>query len=230
MKVYNARLVYGFSIEVFSEAFTCSKVINAFKQQNSWIDPFPESSTSLHQFSLNFLRKIEHGVVTAGSNFHPQFPRSPLVTPGTMIPLLARTQARLTTYFSDLCFKSLASKVFFFFPGNKFLLSTQKTRRLSQSLKKCVFVSLESSKHVGFLVSDLIVRISFKPSLNSFLFDFVFTIHRKPGAISTLISRQQLRITYFHLTDELYPTGKNCQQNEKTCTSCYSQMLMLMTV
>ena len=52
--------------------------------------------------------------MTAGSNFHPQFPRSLLVTPGTVIPLLARTQARLTTYFSDLCFKSLASKVFFF--------------------------------------------------------------------------------------------------------------------
>ena len=56
--------------------------------------------------------------MTAGSNFHPQFPRSPLVTPGTMIPLLARTQARLTTYFSDLCFKSLASK-FFFFSGEQ---------------------------------------------------------------------------------------------------------------
>ena len=229
MKVYNARPVYSLTIEVFTEAFTCSKVINAFKQQNSWTDPFLESSTSLHQSFLSFLHKIEHGVVT-GSNFHPQFPRSPLVTPGTMIPLLARTQARLTTYFSDVCFKSLASKFFFFFPGNKFLLSTQKSRRLSQSLKKCAFVSLESSKHVGFLVSDLIVRISFKPSLNSFLFDFVFTIHRKPGSISTLISRQQLRITYFHLTDELYPTGKNSQQNEKTCTSCYSQMLMLMTV
>ena len=57
--------------------------------------------------------------MTAGSNFHPQFPRSPLVTPGTMIPLLARTQARLTTYFSDLCFKSLASKFFFFFSGEQ---------------------------------------------------------------------------------------------------------------
>ena len=49
--------------------------------------------------------------------------------------------------------------------------------------KKCAFVSLESSKHVGFLVSYLIVRISSKPLLNSFLFDFVFTIHRKPDAI-----------------------------------------------
>ena len=53
--------------------------------------------------------------MTAGSNFHPQFPRSPLVTPGTMIALLARTQARLTTYFSDLCFKSLASNILIFF-------------------------------------------------------------------------------------------------------------------
>ena len=52
-----------------------------------------------------------------GSNFHPQFPRSPLLTPVTMISLLARTQARLTTYFSDLCFKSLASNFFFFFRG-----------------------------------------------------------------------------------------------------------------
>ena len=60
---------------------------------------------------------------------------------------------------------------------------------LSIYLKKWAFVSLESSKHVG-LVSDLIVRISSKPSFNSFLFDFVFAIHRKPAAISTLISRQ----------------------------------------
>ena len=73
--------------------------------------------------------------------------------------------------------------------GNKFLLSTQKTRRKSYLLKTCAFVSLESSKHVG-LVSYLIVRISSKTSLNSFLFDFVFTVHRKPAAISTLISRQ----------------------------------------
>ena len=114
MKVYNARSVYSLSIEVFSEVFTCFKVINAFKQKNSWTDRFPESSTSLHQSFLSFLHKTGHGAVT-GSNSHPQFPRSPLVTPGTMIPLLARTQARLTTYFSDLCFKSLASKFFFFF-------------------------------------------------------------------------------------------------------------------
>ena len=214
MKVYNARSVYSLSIEVFSEVFTCFKVINAFKQQNLWTDRFPESSTSLHQSFLSFLHKTEHGAVT-GSNSHPQFPRSPLVTPGTMIPLLARTQARLTTYFSDLCFKSLASKCFFFFPGNKFLLSTQKTRRLSQSLKKCALVSLESSKHVGFLVSDLILRISSKPSFNSFLFDFVFTIHRKPGAISTLISRQQFRITYFHLTDELTLLAKIANKMKK---------------
>ena len=32
MKVYNARSVYSLSIEVFSEVFTCFKVINAFKQ------------------------------------------------------------------------------------------------------------------------------------------------------------------------------------------------------
>ena len=162
------------------------------------------------------------------SNSYPQFPRSPLVTPGTMTPFLARILARLTTYCAGLCFKSLASLEIFFM-GNKFLLSTQKTRRKSQLLKTCVYVSLESSKHVG-LVSDLKVRISSKPSLNSFLFDFVFTIHRKPAAISTLISRQQFRITYFHLTDELNPTGKTSQQNEKTCTSHYSQMFMLMTV
>ena len=49
--------------------------------------------------------------------------------------ILARTQARLTTYCAGLCFKSLASK-FFFFTRNKFLLSTQKTRRLSQLLKQ----------------------------------------------------------------------------------------------
>ena len=119
-----------------------------------------------------------------------------------LFPQLARTLARLTTYCAGLCFKSLASN--FFFTGNKFLLSCQETRRLLQLLKKRAFVSLESSKHVG-LVSYLIVCISSKPLLNSFLFDFVFTIHHKPAAISTLISRQQFRITHFHLTDELYP-------------------------
>ena len=54
-----------------------------------------------------------------GSNFHPQFPRSPLVTPGTLIPFLAHKQAEITTYFSDLCFKSLARKFFFFFSGEQ---------------------------------------------------------------------------------------------------------------
>ena len=52
-----------------------------------------------------------------------------------------------------------------------------------------LFRLYKSSKHVG-LVSDLIVRVSSKRSFNSFLFDFLFTIHRKPAAISTLISRQ----------------------------------------
>ena len=33
--------------------------------------------------------------------------------------LLARTQARLTTYCAGLCFKSLASKFFFFFYGEQ---------------------------------------------------------------------------------------------------------------
>ena len=122
------------------------------------------------------------------SNSYPQFPRPPPVTPGTMIPLLASTLARLTTYCAGLCFKSVASK-FFFFMGNKFLLSTQKTRRKSYLLKTCAYVSLEFSKHVG-LVSYLTVRISSKTSVKSFLFDFVFTIYPKPAAISTLISRQ----------------------------------------
>ena len=123
------------------------------------------------------------------SNSYPQFPRSPLVTPGTMTPFLAPTLARLTSYCAGLCFKSLASLEIFFM-GNKFLLSTQKTRRKSQLLKTSAYVSLESSKHV--------VLISSKTSINSFLFDFVFTIHRKAAAISTLISRQQFRITLFH--------------------------------
>ena len=148
------------------------------------------------------------------SNSYPQFPRSPLVTPGTMTPPFgAHTSLRLTTYCASLCFKSLSSFEIFFM-GNKFLLSTQKTRRKSQLLKTCAYVSLESSKHVRF-VSDLKVRISSKPSLNCFLFDFVFTIHRKPAAISTLISRQQFRITYFHLTDELYPTGETSKKTKK---------------
>ena len=32
MKVFNARPVYSLAMEVFTEAFTCSKVINAFKR------------------------------------------------------------------------------------------------------------------------------------------------------------------------------------------------------
>ena len=49
MKVYNARPVYSLSIEVFTEVFTCSKVINALiscKRKNSWPDRYRKSSTS----------------------------------------------------------------------------------------------------------------------------------------------------------------------------------------
>ena len=70
--------------------------------------------------------------------------------------------------------------------SNKFLLSTPQTRLRSQLIKRCGYLLLWSGKHVG-LVSDLIVRTSSKPSLNSFLFDCVFAIHCKPAAVSTLV-------------------------------------------
>ena len=46
IKVYKTRPVYSLTIKVFTEVFICSKVINAFKQQNSQTDPFWKSSTS----------------------------------------------------------------------------------------------------------------------------------------------------------------------------------------
>ena len=38
--------VYSHAIEVFTEVFTCFKVMNALKRKNSWTDPFRKSSTS----------------------------------------------------------------------------------------------------------------------------------------------------------------------------------------
>ena len=59
MKVYNTRpvnlTIEGFLTKILSfydtEVFTCSKVINVFKRQNSWTDPFQKSSSS---FALIF--------------------------------------------------------------------------------------------------------------------------------------------------------------------------------
>ena len=107
MKVFNARQFYSLAIEVFTEVCTCSKVINAFKRSDRIRGP-PRSGKArqlLRQSFLSFLHKIEHGAVTR-SDSYPQFPRSPLVTPRTMIPLLARTPVGLTTYCAGLCFKS----------------------------------------------------------------------------------------------------------------------------
>ena len=99
---------------------------------------FPKLSSQNRTWCWTTLVCGARGAVTR-SNSYPQFPRSPLVTPGTMIPLLARTLARLTTYCAGLCFKSWASK--FVFMGNKFLLSTQKTRRkvlVTQNMCVCI--------------------------------------------------------------------------------------------
>ena len=46
MKVYNIRPVSGLTIKVFTKVFTCAKVINAWRWQNLWTDPFWKGSTS----------------------------------------------------------------------------------------------------------------------------------------------------------------------------------------
>ena len=56
-----------------SIVFTCSKVINSFKRQNSWTDTFQKSSKN-----LIFPELSSHNI--------PQFSRSPQGTPGTMTP------------------------------------------------------------------------------------------------------------------------------------------------
>ena len=50
-----------------SDVFTSFKVINAFKRQNSWIDPFRERSTS---FNVSLPRMV-CGFVTATSPYYP---------------------------------------------------------------------------------------------------------------------------------------------------------------
>ena len=95
MKVFDTRLVYSLEIEVFHWSIHLFQSYQRFQaiRQNSCTALFRKSSTTLHQSFLSFLHKIEHGAVTR-SNSYPQFRRSPLVTPGTLIPLLARTLAR----------------------------------------------------------------------------------------------------------------------------------------
>ena len=66
-----------------TEVFTCSKVINAFKQQNPWTDPFGKSSASFALiFPISFFL-----CMTFVTPRYPQFPRSPLRTPGTMMTI-----------------------------------------------------------------------------------------------------------------------------------------------
>ena len=69
MKVYNTQpvslLLIKFSFFSTTEAFTCSKVINAFKRQNSWTDAF----------------FTKHAWLWSRNDSYSQFPRSPLGTP-----------------------------------------------------------------------------------------------------------------------------------------------------
>ena len=109
MKVYNNRPV-NITIEVFSlrfffflisEIFTSSKVISAFKRQNSWTDPSRKSSTPFalvfpkreYLSFLSFLHK--HTWLRSRRDSYPQFPRSPLGTPANMTTLLASTHETL---------------------------------------------------------------------------------------------------------------------------------------
>ena len=57
IKVYNTWSVYSLSIEVFTEVFTCSQVINAFKRKNAWTDAF---HVFWHQSFLSCFYKIKH--------------------------------------------------------------------------------------------------------------------------------------------------------------------------
>ena len=83
IKVYKTQPVYSLTIKVFTEVFICSKVINAFKQQNSKTDPFWKSSTSF----ASIFRKLSSQNIAWWcdmSRFLSQFPRSLLGMPGTM--------------------------------------------------------------------------------------------------------------------------------------------------
>ena len=75
MKLYNARPV-SLTIEVLvlkilffstTEVFTCSKVINAFKWENSWTDLFRKSATS---FSLILLTHSSQNMHDALEDFY----------------------------------------------------------------------------------------------------------------------------------------------------------------
>ena len=75
INVYNTRSVYSLTIEVFSEVFTCSQVINAFKRWNSWTDPF---HVLWHQSFLSFVYKIKHGSGTRCHTVSTVSARNPL--------------------------------------------------------------------------------------------------------------------------------------------------------
>ncbi|CAH3127952.1 unnamed protein product, partial [Porites lobata] len=128
-----------------------------------------KSSALPKPISLSFLHKIEHGAVTR-SNSHPQFSRSPLVTPGTMIPLLARTQARLTNYCAGLCFKSLASNFFYgeqvpsFMSRDSFVTVTKTEGRYQSFAPVCLM-----TRHL----MKLVFRPLFMASAEDLNFTFV---------------------------------------------------------
>ena len=75
INIYNTRSVYSLTIEVFTEVFTCSQVINAFKRQNSWTDRF---HVLWHQSFLSFVYKIKHGSGTRCHTVSTVSARNPL--------------------------------------------------------------------------------------------------------------------------------------------------------
>ena len=64
-----------FIADQFIEVFTCSQVINAFKRQNSWTDPF---HVLWHQSFLTFVYKIKHGSGTRCHTVSTVSARNPL--------------------------------------------------------------------------------------------------------------------------------------------------------
>ena len=85
--IYNARSVCSLTIKILTEIFTFSKVINTFKQYNSWPDLFQKNSTSFTLIfpKLSSQNKLKHGVVTCHDSYL-QFPQSLLGTPTTRPP------------------------------------------------------------------------------------------------------------------------------------------------
>ena len=61
------------------------------------------------------------------------------------------------------------------------------------------------SVYKAYLIQKKVLVLASHLGVLAFTFEFnwVFTIHCKPAAVSTLILRQQFEITFYHLTDKL---------------------------